>query len=169
MTDLFKKHKDSSSLKDIRLLAICALMYTGFLRYDELCNIKAKHITFYETHVDIFIHKSKTDCYRNGKNVVISKLDSLFCPVDVLKRYLNMAKVQLCSNMYIFRSVTFLKKSNSLILRRSNEKLFYTCAGKLIKKSLSDAQKFGLQYFRSGGASAAAKHVSDRLFKVHGR
>ena len=173
MTDLFKKYIDSSSLKDIRLLAMCALMYTGFLRYDELCNIKAKHITFYDTHVDIFIHKSKTDCYRNGKSVVISKLDSLFCPVDVLKRYLNMAKVQLNSNMYIFRSVTFLKKSNSFILRRNNDKLSYTRARELIKKSLSelglDVKNFGLHSFRSGGASAAAKHVSDRLFKAHGR
>ena len=84
-----------------------------------------------------------------------------------------MAKVQLCSNMYIFRSVTFLKKFNSFILRKSNEKLSYTRVRQLIKIALSelglDAKKFGLHSFRSGGASAAAKHVSDRLFKAHGR
>jgi hypothetical protein len=54
-----------------------AISYTGLLRYNELSNIKANNITFYEDYVNIFIVKSKTDCYRNGKNVVISKLDSL--------------------------------------------------------------------------------------------
>jgi hypothetical protein len=33
--------------------------------------------------------KSKTDCYRNGKNVVISKLDSLQCPLNILKESLG--------------------------------------------------------------------------------
>ena len=84
-----------------------------------------------------------------------------------------MAKVQLCSNMYIFRSVIFLKKSNSFILRRSNEKLSYTHARELIKIALSelglDAKKFGLHSFRSWGASVAANHVSDRVFKAHSR
>ena len=51
------------------LLVICALSYTGFLRYDELSNIKVNNITFHEEYVDIFIEKSKTNCYRNGKNV----------------------------------------------------------------------------------------------------
>jgi len=47
-----------------------AISYTGFLRYNELSYIKANNITFYEDYVNIFIVKSKTDCYRNGKNVV---------------------------------------------------------------------------------------------------
>jgi hypothetical protein len=54
------------TLKELRLIVICALSYTGFLRYDELSNIKANNITFHEEYVDIFIVKSKTDCYRNG-------------------------------------------------------------------------------------------------------
>jgi hypothetical protein len=55
------------TLKELRLLAICALSYTGILRYDELSNIKANNITFNEEYVDTFIAKSQTDCYRNGK------------------------------------------------------------------------------------------------------
>ena len=54
------------TLKELRLLGICVLSYTGFLRYDELSNIKANNITFHEEYADIFIEKSKTDCYRNG-------------------------------------------------------------------------------------------------------
>ena len=36
----------NSTLKELRLLVICALSYTDFLRYDELSNIKANNITF---------------------------------------------------------------------------------------------------------------------------
>jgi hypothetical protein len=43
------------TLKELRLSVIYALSYTGFLRYDELSNIKANTITFHEEHVDIFI------------------------------------------------------------------------------------------------------------------
>jgi hypothetical protein len=67
------------TLKEFRLLVICALLYTGFLRYDELSNIKADNITFHEEYVDIFIEKSKTDCYRNDKNVLIAKLNTPQC------------------------------------------------------------------------------------------
>ena len=49
-------------LKQLRLLVVCALSYTGFLRYDELSNI-----TFHEEYVDIFLEKSKTDCYKHEK------------------------------------------------------------------------------------------------------
>ena len=72
-------------MKDLRALAMFAISYTGILRYNELSNIKANNITFYENYVNIFIVKSKTDCCRNGKNVVISKLDSLQCPFKYFK------------------------------------------------------------------------------------
>jgi hypothetical protein len=39
---------------------------------NELSNIRSNNLTFHKEHVDIFIIKSKTDCYRNGKNVFIA-------------------------------------------------------------------------------------------------
>jgi hypothetical protein len=68
--------------------------HTGFLRYNELSNIKA-NIAFHEDYVNIFIVKSKTDCSRNDKNVVISKLDSLQCPLNILRCYLEEAYVEI--------------------------------------------------------------------------
>ena len=81
------------TLKGLRLLVICALSYTGFLRYDELSNIKANNITVHEQYVDIFIEKSKTDCYRNGKNVLIAKLNTPQYPVTILQCYIREAKI----------------------------------------------------------------------------
>ena len=53
-----------STLKDLRLLGVCSLCYTGFLIYDELSNIRSNNLIFHKEHVDMFIIKSKTDCYR---------------------------------------------------------------------------------------------------------
>jgi hypothetical protein len=43
-----------------------------------------KHIKMYDHYVDIFVEKSKTDCYRKGNHEIISRLDSLQCPVKIL-------------------------------------------------------------------------------------
>jgi len=174
MKKLLHKYKESTSLKDMRLIAMCSLMYSGFLRYNEMCNIKAKHVTFHNDYLEIFISKSKTDCYRNGNNVVISKLDTIYCPVDTLNRYFEASNIVNTSDMYIFRPISFLKKRKSFVLRQANTRLSYTRAREIIKEALSEiginVVNFGLHSFRSGGATAAANNkVADRLFKAHGR
>jgi hypothetical protein len=40
-------------------------------------DLRSNNLTFHKEHVDIFIIKSKTDCYRYGKNVFIAKLPSV--------------------------------------------------------------------------------------------
>jgi hypothetical protein len=54
----------------------------------ELSNSKANNITFHEEYVYIFIEKSKTDCYRNGKHVLIAKLNTPQCLVTILQCYI---------------------------------------------------------------------------------
>lgn len=175
MHKLFEKfNKQGRSLKDLRLVTMCVLCYTGFLRYDELCSIRANNITFLEDHMIIFIAKSKTDCYRKGKSVYIAKLSTSLCPVNTLCTYLQEAKIDVQSNMYIFRSLSYLKKSDKFVLRNRNEKLSYTRARELVKSALQEIGEkeanFGLHSFRSGGATTAANYgISDRLFKIHGR
>ncbi|XP_071172218.1 uncharacterized protein [Mytilus edulis] len=175
MIKFFSKYNSiGRSLNDLRLLTMCALSYTGFLRYQELCSIKAKHISVCNQYIDIFIEKSKTDCYRKGRHVLISKLDTQQCPCTILDCYLKEANIDLSSDMYIFRPLSFLKKSNNFVLRKKNDSLSYTRARELIKCALSEigcnAKDFGLHSFRSGGATAAAQNnISDRLFKIHGR
>jgi hypothetical protein len=61
----------------------------------------------YDHYVDIFVEKSKTDCYRKENYVIISRLDSLQCPVKIVSSYLREAKIDLASDMYIFRPISF--------------------------------------------------------------
>jgi hypothetical protein len=120
------------TLKELRLLVICDLSYTRFLRHDELSNIKANNSTFHEQYVDIFIAKCKTDCYRNGKHVLIAKLNTPQCPVTILQCYIREPKIELCTDKCIFRPLTYIKRNNNYMMRNSNIKHSYIRAREII-------------------------------------
>ena len=54
------------SLENLRLLNICLIVFTGFMRFSEVTSIKGCDITFTEIYMKIFIEKSKTDIYIEG-------------------------------------------------------------------------------------------------------
>ena len=56
---------NQSSLENLRLLNICLIPFTGFMRFSEVASIKG-YIIFTETYMKIFIEKSKTDIYREA-------------------------------------------------------------------------------------------------------
>ncbi|CAC5382734.1 unnamed protein product [Mytilus coruscus] len=174
MIKLFARYNTSNrTLKDLRLLTICSLAYT-VLRFNELCNIKAKHISFCDGYIDIFVERSKTDCYRKGNHVFKSKLESPQCPVALLSNYVDVANIDMKSDIYIFTSISFFKSRNVFSLRKKNVCLSYTRTREIVSMALADfgcsITDFGLHSFRAGGASAAAQNgISDRLFKMHGR
>ena len=169
-----KYGKSSNCLSDIRLLTLCLLGFAGFLRFSEIVNIRRSHITFHSDHVSLFIARSKTDKYNQGSHVCIAKTGTQTCPVNMLSRYLQMAGIISTSDEYIFRQITFLKKSNSYKLRDVTKPLSYTRAREIILAGLEgiglDKSKFGIHSLRRGGATAAcAAGISDRVFKKHGR
>jgi len=82
-----------SNLKDIRIAALCSLAFAGFFRYIELCNIAPNHIEFHSQYIKIFVPRSKTDVYREGNYVYISAWGSQYCPVGVLRKYMNLAGI----------------------------------------------------------------------------
>ena len=130
-------------------------------------------MTFREDYLDIFVEKSKTNYYRNGKNVLIAKLNNQYCPVSILQRYISLAGIDLLSDMFLFRSLSFLKKSNTFILRKKNVKLSYTRAREVVRSALAslglNISDYRLHSLRSGGATSACNlGISDRLFKAHG-
>ena len=131
-------------------------------------------IEFEEAYVRLFLEKSKTDQFRDGAWVYISKAYSSACPVTILSRYLKMAGFKNNSEKFIFRSVSFFSSLGIHKLRPSNKAITYTCARELILKVFKDigleSRLFGTHSLRAGGATAAAENqVPDRLFKKHGR
>lgn len=166
--------KSDATLYDLRTCCIFLLGYAGFLRFSEIVNIRRSQLVFSDSHLTLFITKSKTDVYKQGSSLCISKTNSSTCPVSMLLRYLLLSDIDERSEDFIFRQVTFCKKNNSYKLRNNKQPLSYTRVRELVLSTLDslglDSKKYGVHSLRSGGATAAAAAgVSDRLFKKHGR
>ncbi|CAH3142478.1 unnamed protein product [Porites lobata] len=151
-----KKPVDPAIIRSIidRHGAISSLGFAGFFRFNELANIQPKHLTFCDGFVKIFVPRSKTDVYREGNYVYIAKLENKYCPVAILRRYIETANLDLSSHLPLFRPLT--KNKSGYTLR--NGKLSYTRCREIFKTTLKDLgydpKEYGLHSLRSGGASA---------------
>lgn len=56
-----------ASLTEVRLGSICLLAFAGFLRMDELRQLRCNDIVFTPQGVELNIRSSKTDQYRQGQ------------------------------------------------------------------------------------------------------
>ena len=160
------------NVKNQRIICACLLGYAGFLRSSELLQIRRCDISIYGHYMSVFIQSSKTDQYRDGAWVVIARTGTHLCPVENLERYLLWADIKEDSDVHIFSTLSACK--NGLFKIRCNSKvLSYTTLRELFIKAFKphvrDISTYSLHSLRSGGASASARSMPDRLFKRHGR
>ena len=73
-------HSLDGSLVDTRFMAMALLAYAGFLRFDELSNLRLKDVISHTTYFELFIENSKTDQYREGAVVPIVRATTDLCP-----------------------------------------------------------------------------------------
>lgn len=99
ITSLFSSQGQSDDPVIVRDLAIIILCFCAFLRYDEVSNLRCNDVSFYSDYVKINIKKSKTDQYRLGNEVVLSKLDSDACSFKALHKYI-------VQNEYLYLQIT---------------------------------------------------------------
>ena len=120
------------------------------------------------------VRKSKTDQYRQGHIVYIVKTNGPACPHALLLRFYSLTGIQPCSNEYIFRSLSSLKKST--LNKADNKPFSYSRCREIVKETLAavgeDPTQFGT--LRSGGATAIAESMKgipggDRLLRLQGR
>ena len=116
--------KVDSSLSEVRTATMVVLALVGFFRFKELRIINCSKVTFDSDHVNISTESSKTDVFRVGNWVHLSKINSQCCPYLLLDRYLNMAKINSESEMYIVKAVTNVKSGEQL--RPSDTLISYT-------------------------------------------
>jgi len=171
---LYEKLSKVKNVYNTRTLAMCLLGYSGFMRYSEIAGLKRCDVIICESYLKLFIEKCKTDVYREGNWIYISKSESELCPVKNLILYLELTKLtDESSEEFIFRAAT-VTKSNPIGKLRKGNSLSYTRMREILLEELEgiglDKKNFGLHSLRSGGATAAANNgVPDRLFKRHGR
>ena len=162
----------SRSLEDVRTMVFVTLGYCGFMRFQEIVGVRKGDVVFGRGFFKVFVEKSKTDVYREGRWLFVSSGQSV-CPVEIVSCYLKMCgKALNRDDSFIFRGLT--KSRLSCHLRLANKPLCYGTLRRhflnAIRRIGEPTKSFGTHSLRSGGASAAANNgVPDRLFKRHGR
>ena len=160
-----------AKLSDVRTITMCLVAFAAFLRFSELAGLKESDVLIFDDHMELYIESSKTDQYRDGAWVVVSRTDSGLCPVTMTEQYISLANIGKSQECHLFRGLLVTKNGECL---RPSGSLSYSRVRELVLDKLSaiglDKCKFGLHSLRSGGASAAANAgIPDRWFKRHGR
>jgi integrase len=163
---------DPTSISDLRIVSLILLAFSGFMRFNEVVNIRMQDIDLLSTHLVLNIRSSKTDQLRKGHLLHIAKTATCNCPVEMLMKYLCVSKMDQESTGFIFKSLQQYK--GNLRLVHSDKPLTYTRTRELVKQQFIgiglDSSLYSLHSLRSGGASAAARNnIPDRLFQRHGR
>ena len=118
-------HQLRLSCPVLRTAAICVTAFAGFLRCNELANLRCCDVKFCkDKYVELFVAKSKNDICRNGNVVMLAKTGHITCPYTLLNRYIQAAGIDFSSNLMFFRSLHFIKSKASYTLRSTG--IFYT-------------------------------------------
>ena len=164
----FHTYGNNKSLPTQRFLLICVLGFAGFMRTDEMLNIKVVHVTFYGEYMTIYIPSSKTDQSGKGHLIHISAINSNCCPVTMTKMYIKLAN--LSSQDYLICKLASTKTGHNV---HGSHKLSYSRTRAIFlefTKPLFPRCNLGLHGLRAGGASmCATNNISDRLISKHGR
>lgn len=167
---LLENHGQTASLTDLRILFICFLSYAGFLRFDELSNLRRKDCVASPDHLCLHLQKSKADQFRQGADVIIARTGKPTCPVSIAERYFSAMGDAHDSAMPVLRRLVNTKEG----IRPTQHKLSYTRAREIVLNALKpivpDIASYGLHSLRSGGATAAHNaQVPPVLISKHGR
>lgn len=85
-----------SSLPDIWISCMWLLLCSIF---SDLVNLKRSDIVFYENHLSLLISMSKTQILKTGSSVIVSRIDNVTCPYNLLKLY---SKIAIFSGQLLF-------------------------------------------------------------------
>ena len=112
LCDIFLENADLLVLRDLSMILIG---FAGFLRFDELVELKCNDISFQDNYLIIQIRKSKTDVYRSGNELLISSGFTSACPYKMLQRYMTKADINNSSDNYLFRPVVRFRDTCELL------------------------------------------------------
>ena len=109
------------TILQIRNKLIPCLAYSLFLRHDEISHINVQHISDTDLGLKILIPSSKTDTYRQGKYVFLSKNN--YDIYNLFSRYMKEAQLSFDKNHFLFCPIVFSPKTKKFSLK--NSKLSY--------------------------------------------
>ena len=76
------------------------IAYSGFLCYDELSKLTCCNVKIFNTYFSLHIDLSKTGKYRKCEEATIAKGYNIACPYLMLRKYLDLAAIELSSEQF---------------------------------------------------------------------
>ena len=155
-----------------RDISMALLLFGGFFRFSELAALTIGDISISDTHLNIEVSQSKTDQYRKGNEVVISRSGKVTCPVSNLERSMKLTGVSTSKvSDFLFKPIVKVRsrykvidKVKPLSYTRARESLLVG----LLREFVPNTANISLHSFRSGGATTAPNaQVLDRCWKRH--
>ena len=157
------------SLEDLRNTLIPVLAFALLLRHDELSHLNCSHFTAMSEGLKVHIPSSKTDTYRDGKYVFLSKKNSSV--YNLVFRYISKAHLDFNCNHFFFCPI--VKNRSDLTCSIRNQKLPYETYNSIVKGAVAkiglDPREYGTHSARSGGASTLYPYVSQYELMLSGR
>ena len=144
-----QKSEDIKKLRDKTLILIG---FSGGFRRNEIVSLDYEDLDFVHEGLKITVKRSKTDQFGEGSIKALPYFeDSVYCPVTILQRWLNISKINKGS---LFRR--FSKGS-----KLTNDRLTDQTVALLIKDYLNiagiDSTNYSGHSLRSGFATSAAE------------
>jgi hypothetical protein len=100
--------------------------FAGFLRFDELSSLCVDDVLVKDDYLVINIKKSKTDQYRQGSEILISKGNTSACPVSMYQPYLELIGEDFEKHLYLCRPIFRSKGTCKFIYK--NKKISFSAA-----------------------------------------
>ena len=116
----------NSELRDLSTLTIRTLAYADFVRFSEVSILKRDNIDIQDAYMRLFLGESKTDAFRSGYWIYISKLNSVLCPFKITQKSIQKAKnFEMKKWIYVPGRI---KKNCGYRLRGINKPITYSSA-----------------------------------------
>ncbi|MBD1150490.1 site-specific integrase [Pelagibacterales bacterium SAG-MED29] len=146
---------DERNIQDIKKLrdkSIILIGFSGGFRRNEIVSLNYEDLDFVHEGLKITVKRSKTDQFGEGSIKALPYFEnSVYCPVTILQRWLNISKIRKGS---LFRR--FSKGS-----KLTNDRLTDQTVALLIKDYLNiagiDSKNYSGHSLRSGFATSAAE------------
>ncbi|KAJ8313639.1 LOW QUALITY PROTEIN: hypothetical protein KUTeg_008200 [Tegillarca granosa] len=101
LIELCEMFIDSDNLLNVRHLTTILIGYSGFFKFDKLSSITYNDVEVKDSYLFLNIRKSKTDQYRQGNQIRISKDITSACPYAMFNIFFGSPG----SNHFLFRQI----------------------------------------------------------------
>ena len=145
-------NQEVEDIKKLRDTALILIGFAGGFRRNEIVSLDYEDLDFVYEGLKITVKRSKTDQFGEGSIKAIPYFeDSIYCPVKILKRWLNISKIK---KGPLFRRFT---KGSKLTLNRLTDQTVALLIKNYLNKAGIDSKNYSGHSLRSGFATSAAE------------